>query len=67
MAVARQAKGLPELLVEQGILKPEQVQAAQAQAAKQGVSLKQDTRYQKIPIVMFSAKAQEKDEQLGLS
>ena len=29
--------------------------------------LKQDTRYQKIPIVMFTAKAQEKDEQLGLS
>jgi len=28
--------------------------------------LKQDTRYQKIPIAMFSAKAQSKDEQLGL-
>ncbi len=28
--------------------------------------LKQDTRYQKIPIVMFTAKAQEKDEKLGL-
>ena len=27
--------------------------------------LKQDARYQKIPIVMFSAKAQEKDEKLG--
>lgn len=30
-------------------------------------TLKQDVRYQKIPIVMFSAKAQEKDEQLGLA
>lgn len=28
--------------------------------------LKQDTRYQKIPILMFTAKAQEKDEKLGL-
>lgn len=28
--------------------------------------LKQDTRYQKIPIIMFTAKAQEKDEKLGL-
>ena len=28
--------------------------------------LKQDTRYQKIPIVMFSAKAQDKDEKLGM-
>ena len=28
--------------------------------------LKQDARYQKIPIIMFSAKAQEKDERLGL-
>jgi len=28
--------------------------------------LKQDTRYQKIPIVLFTAKAQEKDEQLGM-
>jgi len=28
--------------------------------------LKQDTRYQRIPVVMFSAKAQEKDEKLGL-
>ena len=28
--------------------------------------LKQDTRYQNIPIVMFSAKAQDKDEKLGL-
>ncbi len=27
--------------------------------------LKQDGRFQKIPIVMFSAKAQEKDEKLG--
>ncbi len=29
--------------------------------------LKQDTRYQKIPIVLFTAKAQEKDEKLGLA
>ena len=29
--------------------------------------LKQDSRFQKIPVIMFSAKAQEKDEQLGLS
>jgi two-component system alkaline phosphatase synthesis response regulator PhoP len=28
--------------------------------------LKQDSRYQKIPILMLSAKAQEKDERLGL-
>ena len=28
--------------------------------------LKQDTRYQKIPIVMFTAKAQDKDEKLGM-
>ena len=28
--------------------------------------LKQDSRYQKIPVVMFTAKAQEKDEKLGL-
>jgi DNA-binding response OmpR family regulator len=28
--------------------------------------LKQDARYQKIPIVLFSAKAQEKDEKLGM-
>ena len=28
--------------------------------------LKQDTRYQQIPIVLFTAKAQAKDEQLGL-
>lgn len=28
--------------------------------------LKQDTRYQKIPIVMFTAKTQEKDEKLAL-
>jgi DNA-binding response OmpR family regulator len=27
--------------------------------------LKQDTRYQKIPIVMFTAKAQDRDEKLG--
>jgi DNA-binding response OmpR family regulator len=27
--------------------------------------LKQDARYQKLPIIMFSAKAQEKDEKLG--
>ncbi len=27
--------------------------------------LKQDGRFQKLPIVMFSAKAQEKDEKLG--
>jgi DNA-binding response OmpR family regulator len=27
--------------------------------------LKQDARFQKIPIVMFSAKAQDKDEKLG--
>lgn len=28
--------------------------------------LKQDTRYHKIPVVLFTAKAQAKDEQLGL-
>ena len=28
--------------------------------------LKQDTRYQRIPIVLFTAKAQEKDEKLGV-
>jgi two-component system alkaline phosphatase synthesis response regulator PhoP len=28
--------------------------------------LKQDTRFQHIPIVLFTAKAQEKDEQLGM-
>ena len=28
--------------------------------------LKQDARYQKIPIILFSAKAQEKDEKLGM-
>ena len=28
--------------------------------------LKQDTRYQKIPIMLFTAKAQAKDEQLGM-
>ena len=28
--------------------------------------LKQDTRYQKVPIIMFTAKAQDKDEKLGL-
>jgi DNA-binding response OmpR family regulator len=28
--------------------------------------LKQDERYKKIPIIMFSAKAQEKDEKLGI-
>ena len=28
--------------------------------------LKQDARYQKIPVVLFTAKAQEKDEKLGL-
>ena len=27
--------------------------------------LKQDARYQKMPVLMFSAKAQEKDEKLG--
>jgi len=29
--------------------------------------LKQDSRFQKIPVIMFSAKAQEKDEKLGLA
>ena len=29
--------------------------------------LKQDTRHQKIPIVLFTAKAQEKDEKLGMA
>ncbi len=29
--------------------------------------LKEDTRYQKIPVVMFTAKAQEQDEKLGLA
>ena len=28
--------------------------------------LKQDARYQKIPVVLFTAKAQEKDEKLGM-
>ena len=28
--------------------------------------LKQDNRYQKIPIVLFTAKAQEKDEKIGM-
>ena len=28
--------------------------------------LKQDTRYQGIPVVLFTAKAQEKDEKLGI-
>ena len=28
--------------------------------------LKQDTRYQKIPIMMFTAKARDKDEKLGM-
>ena len=28
--------------------------------------LKQDARYQKTPIILFTAKAQEKDEKLGL-
>ncbi len=28
--------------------------------------LKQDTRYQKIPIILFTAKTQEKDEKLGV-
>ena len=28
--------------------------------------LKQDTRYQGIPVVLFTAKAQEKDEKLGM-
>src|SRR5262245_2555489 len=28
--------------------------------------LKQDTRYRHIPIVLFTAKAQEKDEKLGM-
>ena len=28
--------------------------------------LKQDTRFQKIPIMMFTAKAQDKDEKLGM-
>ena len=28
--------------------------------------LKQDTRYQRIPIVLFTAKAQDKDEKLGM-
>ncbi|MBI2885170.1 MAG: Flp pilus assembly complex ATPase component TadA [Candidatus Omnitrophica bacterium] len=37
----RSAKPLPELLVSQGILTPAQVQAAQAQATKSSISLKQ--------------------------
>lgn len=28
--------------------------------------LKQDTRYQKIPIILFTARAREKDEKLGM-
>ncbi len=40
MAVARQTKALPELLIEQGLLTREQLQQAQAQAAKTGHPLK---------------------------
>ena len=41
MATTRQAKALPEVLVEQGVLSPEQLQVAQAKAATLGVPLKQ--------------------------
>jgi len=41
MPVTRQAKALPELLLEQGMVNPEQLQAAQAQAASRGLALKQ--------------------------
>ena len=41
MAVARQAKPLPELLLEQGVMTQEQLLGAQAEAAKSGRSLKQ--------------------------
>jgi len=41
MTVTRQAKPLPDLLVEQGLIRAEQVQSLQAQAAKSGRSLKQ--------------------------
>ncbi len=40
MSLTRQAKPLPEFLLEQGALTPEQLQAAQAQAAKTGQPLK---------------------------
>ena len=40
MSVVRQAKPLPQLLLEEGTLTTEQLQAAQAQAAKSGHSLK---------------------------
>ena len=29
--------------------------------------LKQDTRYQKLPVILFTAKAQDKDEKLGMA
>ena len=40
MAVTRQAKPLPELLLEQGLLNKEQLQKVQAESAKTGVPLK---------------------------
>ena len=40
MATVRHVKSLPELLLEHGVLTPEQLQHAQAQAAKSGQSLK---------------------------
>ena len=40
MAIARQAKPLHELLLEQGVIGKEQLQKAQAEAAKTGVPLK---------------------------
>ena len=41
MAVTRQAKPLPELLLEQGLVTQEQLSSAQAEAAKSGRPLKQ--------------------------
>ncbi|MBI4323236.1 MAG: Flp pilus assembly complex ATPase component TadA [Candidatus Omnitrophica bacterium] len=41
MPLARQAKALPELLLEQKMVSPEQLQAAQAQAASRSLPLKQ--------------------------
>ena len=40
MATVRQAKPLYELLIEQGVISREQLQAAQARAAKTGQPLK---------------------------
>ena len=41
MSTTRQVKSLPELLREQGLISPQQLQAAQSQAARSGLSLRQ--------------------------